>query len=153
MISTCPSCRSRDYIDDKTCVCGYHSDDSFSDTVASISAGLDNEKIKGKVLKNLARTDSSRKVRKQAIFWLGQRAGKKAVAALTDVVENDPDTDIKKRAVFALSQLPDDKGVPLLMKVARTHRNPAVRKQAMFWLGQSGDPRALDFFEEVLTRN
>lgn len=100
----------------------------------------------------LARNDRSRPVRQQAIFWLGQRAGKKAVAALTDVVENDPDTDIKKRAVFALSQLPDDEGVPLLMKVARTHRNPAIRKKAMFWLGQSGDPRALDFFEEVLTR-
>jgi hypothetical protein len=26
-----------------------------------------------------------------------------------------------------------------------------VRKQAMFWLGQTGDPRALAFFEDVLT--
>jgi hypothetical protein len=61
MISTkCPSCGSRDYIDDMTCVCGYHSDDSFSETVASISAGLTNDKIKGKVLKKLSRTDSSR---------------------------------------------------------------------------------------------
>jgi len=60
MISKCPSCGSRDYIDNKTCVCGYHSDDSFSDTVASISEGLDNEKIKGKVLKNLARIQSNR---------------------------------------------------------------------------------------------
>jgi len=60
MISTCPSCGSRDYIDEKTCVCGYHSDDSFSDTVASISSGLSNETIKGKVLKKLARKDSSR---------------------------------------------------------------------------------------------
>ena len=61
MISTtCPSCGSRDYIDEMTCVCGYHSDDSFSETVASISEGLSNDKIKGKVLKKLARTDSSR---------------------------------------------------------------------------------------------
>jgi len=60
MISKCPSCGSRDYIDNKTCVCGYHSDDAFSETVASISAGLDNEKIKGKVLKNLTRIESSR---------------------------------------------------------------------------------------------
>jgi len=61
MISTkCPSCGSHDYIDDKTCVCGYHSDDSFSETVASISAGLSNDKIKGKVLKKMARTDNSR---------------------------------------------------------------------------------------------
>ena len=59
----------------------------------------------------------------------------------------------KKRAVFALSQLPKDEGVPLLMKVARTNLNPKVRKQAIFWLGQSGDPRALAFFEKILTSN
>jgi len=27
-----------------------------------------------------------------------------------------------------------------------------VRREAIFWLGQSKDPRALAFFEEVLTR-
>jgi hypothetical protein len=36
--------------------------------------------------------------------------------------------------------------------VARKNRNKEVRKDAMFWLGQSGDPRALAFFEEVLTK-
>jgi hypothetical protein len=36
--------------------------------------------------------------------------------------------------------------------VARSHRDPAVRKQAMFWLGQSRDPRALAFFEQILTQ-
>ena len=42
--------------------------------------------------------------------------------------------------------------MPLLIEVARTNRSPKVREQAIFWLGQSGDPRALEFFEEVLTR-
>ena len=59
---------------------------------------------------------------------------------------------MKKNAVFALSQLPKDEGVPKLMEIARTNRNPEVRKQAMFWLGQSKDPRAVKFFEEILTR-
>ena len=72
--------------------------------------------------------------------------------AITERIEQDPDTDVKKKAVFALSQLPREEGVPLLINVARTNANPAVRKQAMFWLGQSKDPRALAFFEEVLTR-
>jgi HEAT repeat protein len=58
---------------------------------------------------------------------------------------------VKKQAVFALSQLPKDEGIPLLIQVARKNNNPVVRKQAMFWLGQSNDPRALQFFEEVLT--
>jgi len=42
--------------------------------------------------------------------------------------------------------------VPKLMEVARNNRNPQVRKQAMFWLGESKDPRAVKFFEDILTR-
>jgi hypothetical protein len=48
--------------------------------------------------------------------------------------------------------MPDGEGVPQLIHVARTNRNPEVRKKAMFWLGQSKDPRALSFFEEVLSK-
>jgi len=99
-----------------------------------------------------AKDDKSTRVRSQALFWLAQKAGKEAMAAITNAIDNDPETEVKKKAVFALSQLPKDEGVPKLMEVARTNRNPEVRKQAMFWLGQSHDPRALKFFEEILTR-
>ena len=98
-----------------------------------------------------ARNDASSQVREQALFWLAQKAGRKAVATLTEAIERDPETQVKKQAVFALSQLPKDEGVPLLIQVARKNSNPTVRKQAMFWLGQSNDPRALQFFEEVLS--
>ena len=74
------------------------------------------------------------------------------MGAITGAIENDPDTEVKKKAVFALSQMPKDEGVPKLIEVAKTNHNPEVRKQAMFWLGQSNDPRALDFFEQVLSR-
>ena len=100
----------------------------------------------------MAHDDESTHVRGQALFWLAQKAGKKAAAAITGAIENDPDTEVKKKAVFALSQMPKDEGVPKLIQVAETNRNPAVRKQAMFWLGQSNDPRALSFFEKVLTQ-
>ncbi|HEX3644339.1 MAG TPA: HEAT repeat domain-containing protein [Vicinamibacterales bacterium] len=99
-----------------------------------------------------ARDDKSTRVRGQALFWLAQKAGREAVAAITNAIDNDPETEVKKKAVFALSQLPKDEGVPRLMEVARTNRNPEVRKQAMFWLGQTKDPRAVKFFEEILTR-
>jgi HEAT repeat protein len=97
-----------------------------------------------------ARDGATTHLRGQALFWLGQRAGEKAVGAITDAIARDPETDVKKRAVFALSQLPKDEGVPRLIEVARTNSNPAVRKQAIFWLGQTRDPRALKFFEEIL---
>jgi len=99
---------------------------------------------------DIARRDPQTKVRGDALFWLGQKAGEKAIGEITSAIDTDPETDVKKRAVFALSQLPKDEGIPLLIKVAKTNQNPAVRKQAMFWLGQSRDPRALDFFAEIL---
>ena len=100
----------------------------------------------------MAKDDESSHVRGQALFWLAQKAGKKAAATITGAIENDPDTEVKKKAVFALSQMPKDEGVPKLIEVAQNNRNPAVRKQAMFWLGQSKDPRALAFFEKVLSQ-
>jgi HEAT repeat protein len=101
---------------------------------------------------HMAKDDESTHVRGQALFWLAQKAGQKAMGAITGAIENDPDTDVKKKAVFALSQMPKDEGVPKLIEVAKTNRNREVRKQAMFWLGQSNDPRALEFFEQVLSR-
>ena len=100
----------------------------------------------------VAHQDANAHVRGQALFWLAQKAGKRAVGAINEAIENDPDTEVKKQAVFALSQLPKDEGVPKLIEVAENNRNPVVRKQAMFWLGQSQDPRALDFFEKVLSK-
>jgi len=100
----------------------------------------------------MAHDDTSSHVRGQALFWLAQKAGQKAVGTITGAIDNDPDTDVKKKAVFALSQLPREEGVPKLIEVAQNNRNPEVRKQAMFWLGQSHDPRALQFFEKVLSQ-
>jgi hypothetical protein len=118
---------------------------AFALSVSKESAALD-EMIR------MAHEDANAHVRGQALFWLAQKAGKRAVGAIDGAIENDPDTEVKKQAVFALSQLPKDEGVPKLIEVAENNRNPVVRKQAMFWLGQSQDPRALDFFEKVLSK-
>jgi hypothetical protein len=118
---------------------------TFALSISSQPAAID-EMIR------MAHDDSSTHVRGQALFWLAQKAGKKAIGAIDGAIADDPDTDVKKKAVFALSQLPKDDGVPKLIQVAQNNRNPEVRKQAMFWLGQSNDPRALQFFEKVLSQ-
>lgn len=92
-------------------------------------------------------------VRRQAIFWLSQEASDEATRGLAEIAESDrEDQEVRKQAVFALSQLRNGQGVPTMIRVARADRDPAIRKQAIFWLGQSGDPRAIGFFEEVLSR-
>jgi hypothetical protein len=101
---------------------------------------------------DMARHDQSSHVRGQAIFWLAQIGSKKEAQQITEAIENDPDTEVKKKAVFALSQMHDADAVPRLINLAKTNKNPVVRKQAIFWLGQTNDPRALDFLEQILTK-
>ena len=101
----------------------------------------------------VAERDPDRELRKQALFWLGQKAGKRSLEVLGNVVEkSDDDTEVQKHAVFAISQRRRDEAVPLLIKIAKTHPKAEVRKQAMFWLGQTGDDRALEFFKEILSK-
>lgn len=89
------------------------------------------------------------RTRKQAVFWLGQAAGERAVESLGELAR-DEDVEVQEHAVFALSQLRDGAGVESLLEIARTHASPRVRKTAMFWLAQSDDPRAVALFEEIL---
>jgi hypothetical protein len=105
------------------------------------------------LLKLARRNDVSRKVRRSAVFWLGQAAGDAATRGLTDIVDDQSaDQEVRETAVFALSQRPKDEGVPALIRIARENRDPELRRKAIFWLGQSEDPRALSLFEELLTR-
>lgn len=127
--------------------------DPSSEVRAQVTFALFVSKEQGatEAIIRMAREDGSPHVRGQALFWLAQKAGAKAANAISGAITNDPDTEVKKRAVFALSQMPKDEGVPKLIEVAQNNKNPEVRKQAMFWLGQSNDPRALEFFEKVLS--
>jgi hypothetical protein len=89
--------------------------------------------------------------RRQAVFWIGQAAGREATGGLDSIAtDGGGDIEIRKHAVFALSQRPADEGVPALIRIARANRHPELRKTALFWLGQSDDPRALTLFEEIL---
>lgn len=103
-------------------------------------------------LLRLARDDArATKVRTQAVFWLGQAAGDEATKGLADVADDaNGDREVRKSAVFALSQQKGN-GVEYLLHIAQSSKDKEIRKQAIFWLGQSKDPRALDYFEAVLT--
>lgn len=98
----------------------------------------------------LARKHARTRVRRDAIFWLGQRAGDKAAGELRRAIDEDPEDAVREHAVFAVSQLPRERAVPILVDLVKTHKRPAVRKKALFWLAQTGDPRALALIEEIL---
>ncbi len=101
----------------------------------------------------IAKTEPNQDIRKNAIFWLGQKASVESVKALKDIVDGpEEEIKLKEQAVFAISQLPKEKSVPMLIDIAKTNKNASVRKRAIFWLGQTGDDSALKFFEEILLK-
>jgi HEAT repeat protein len=94
-----------------------------------------------------------RAVRRAAVFWVGQEAAAEVASELEEIVDDDAgDLEVREHAVFALSQRRDDGSVDALLRIARTHPDARIRKKALFWLGQSDDPRALELFEEILTK-
>jgi HEAT repeat protein len=100
----------------------------------------------------VAETEQDRELRKQSLFWLGQKAGNRTLEVLSSVIEKpNDDIEVQKHVVFAISQRRKDEAVPLLIKIAKTHPRAEVRKQAIFWLGQTGDARALELFKEILS--
>jgi len=105
------------------------------------------------LLRMARRTDLPLETRRKAVFWLGQAAGAAATRGLDSLAGDDAgDIEVRKEALFALSQRPADEGVPALIRIARTSPHAELRKSALFWLGQSEDPRALELFEEILTK-
>ena len=88
-------------------------------------------------LGRIAQKGKDVRTRKEAIFWLGQKArSEEAIAFLKDIAQKETNTDIAKGAVFALSEAPDGRGVPALRTIIETMKNPQVRQEAVFWLGQ-----------------
>ena len=101
----------------------------------------------------VARSNDSIDVRRQAIRLLGERVGKRSFEFLSQTAQSsDGNTEVQVQAVRAISQRKSEESVPLLIKIARTHTNQLVRKQAIRSLGESGDPRAVEYFREVLAK-
>ena len=91
--------------------------------------------------------------RRSAVFWVSQAAEAAATRGLDSLAgDGGVDREVREQAVFALSQRPKDEGVPALIRIATTHADPEIRRRAIFWLGQSNDPRALELFENLLTK-
>ena len=99
----------------------------------------------------VATNEKDRELRRHALFWLSQKAGKRSLDVISEAVNAD-DEDVAEHAVFALGQRPKDEAIPALMNVARNHRSHEVRKKALFWLSQIDDDRVVAFFKEVLER-
>jgi HEAT repeat protein len=113
---------------------------------------IKNNRVEDKLFE-VAKTDESMDLRRQAIRVLGERVSQRSLDFLSTTAQSsDGNAEVQVQAVRAISQRRSEESVPILIKIARSHPNPLVRKQAIRSLGESGDPRAVEFFREVLLK-
>jgi HEAT repeat protein len=122
-------------------------------TAVAIHGGAEDQAVD--FLIGVAEKEADRENRKHAIFWLGQKAGKRSLDYLqTTLTAESADVEVQKQAVFALSQRDPDEAIPVLIRVAKTHPSYQVRKQAVFWMTQleGQDERVVAFLKELLEK-
>ena len=88
-------------------------------------------------------------LRKNALFWVGQMGGLRAIE-LQDLYDTLDDLEMKEQLIFVASQMGEAEAVDFLMEIAANERDKDLRERALFWLGQSNDPRVPDFLLAII---
>lgn len=93
------------------------------------------------VLRTYARrTDIPVDLRRNAIFWLGQRQGPENAEFLRSLYPQIQDPEVKEHIVFAVSQAPDPRNAEWLLDLAlREGESMEARKRALFFAAQRGE--------------
>lgn len=88
-------------------------------------------------------------LRKQALFWLGQRSPDHG-DLIYEMAMSDESLDVAQHAIFVLAQIREPLGVEYLARAIDQQRRPEVRKDALFWIGQSDSDQAWEILRRVL---
>jgi len=121
------------------------------DKVIQAVAQLDDDADQRWLLERVLDTNEPLDLRKQALFWRGQRDS----APLGELIALYPRLDsreLRDHYVFVLSQRKESAAVDKLIDLATNDRDREIRAKATFWLGQSKDPRATRFLEERINK-
>ena len=104
-------------------------------------------------LEDMAAAPHSRKMREDALFWLGQSRGERGARFITRVMKDDPDVEIRKKAIFSLSQSPVPWVTDNLIRLSREDKSADVRSEGLFWLAQRDDPKAPDAILQAIEKD
>jgi hypothetical protein len=105
------------------------------------------------ILLDAIRNDPDDEVKQQAVYWLGQVDGSKALVALQDILRTSKSTDLQQSALFALSQNKDAKANQILRDYAmRTDISSDVRSAAIHFLGQAKDDANYAFLKDMFNK-
>jgi HEAT repeat protein len=91
------------------------------------------------ILRDIAQRDgASKRVREQAIFWLGNRRDAESIEFLKGLYSRLTDRDLKEKVLFSVSNQRGAGAGTWLIGIATNDREPMeLRKQALFWAGNN----------------
>jgi hypothetical protein len=92
-------------------------------------------------LEQLAAPNQPEKLRRQAIFWLGNSRGRRGFEVISRIVREDPSDKIREHAVLALTQSKEPEALSTVVAVAHNDHAAHVRGQALFWLAQKAEQK------------
>jgi len=104
-------------------------------------------------LAQLADPAHPRKLREQALFWLGQTRGAAGARIVEHFATTDGDAGLRANAVFDLSQAHGLDAYAAIYRIAQSDLSDHVREQALFWMAQMGDTRAKDDITTAIGRD
>ncbi|MDQ6885818.1 MAG: HEAT repeat domain-containing protein [Gemmatimonadota bacterium] len=91
------------------------------------------------ILGDVIQHDPDRDVRREAVWWLSQVRGDRAVSLLDSIIRTSHDEGMIDRAVQALSEHDDARAHKILRDLAERNDLPeSVRSKAIFSIGNSG---------------
>lgn len=88
-------------------------------------------------LDRFAAASQPSKLRRQAIFWIGQSRGDAGFRALGAMLDREGDTRVRRSIIQAISRSKSSDALPALMAIARNDPDAAARGEALFWLAQT----------------
>jgi HEAT repeat protein len=88
--------------------------------------------------------DGDSRIRKLAVFWLGQADDEAVLDLLNELATKSADADLAKIAVLSISRHRTPRATLLLSEVARSSATRAARQEAIHRLGQRRDEAAFD---------
>ena len=94
-------------------------------------------------------------LRRQAIFWIGQRRSAENAAFLRGLYGRLTSPELKQHVLFSLSQMRDLGNERWLLDVAlNTNESIDMQEKALFWAGQNGAalPELLGLYERMTDR-
>ena len=95
--------------------------------------------------------NESTRLRKNALFWAGQRAATRT-ADIVSVYRDADDSALREHVIFVLSQRQDDAATDALFSIVRDGSDKSMRSKALFWLAQKKDPRVTKLISDILAR-